>query len=177
MAYYCHLDSANRIEGTNLQLYSLEKAAVEWNSLLDFVNEPYSFNANSMMERIAFTISCLGLSLSQLIGQNSQSENGNRIPSPSVLLPNLLEEITDDETLERLTALFNNFLIYYNAIRHFGNVKHSIVEELTLDKLDDFRKMTIEIWDIIISRFRQDDESELDGFTSIKEIIYFKDID
>jgi len=177
MAYYCHLDSANRIEGTNLQLYSLEKVAEEWNALLDFANEPDSLNTNSLAERIAFTINCLGLSLSQLIGQNSPSANGNRIPPPSILLPNLLREITDDETLEKLIGVFNDFLVYYNAIRHFGNVKHTIVEELTLDKLDYFRRMTIEIWDIIISKYRQDNESELEGFTSISEIVIFENID
>jgi hypothetical protein len=177
MAYFCHLDSANRIDGTNLQLYSLEKAAEEWNTLLGFVNEPDYFNTNSMAERIAFIISCLGLSLSQLIGQNSPSGNGKRIPSPSILLPNLLEEITDDETLERLIGMFNDFLVYYNAIRHFGNVKHAVVEELTLEKLDYFRIMTIEIWDIIISKYRQDNESELEGFSSIREIVHFKNID
>jgi len=37
--------------------------------------------------------------------------------------------------------------------------------------------MTIEIWDIIISKYREDNESDLEGFTSINEIIYFKDID
>lgn len=177
MAYYCHLDSANRIEGTNLQLYSLEKAAEEWNLLLEFVNNPDSYNTNSKVERIAFTISCLGLSLSQLIGQNCNSENSNRIPSPSVLLPNLLQEITDNETIERLIGHFDNFLIYYNAIRHFGTIKHSIIEELTLEKLDNFCRMTIEIWDIIISKYRQNNESELEGFTSINEIVFFNDID
>ena len=73
--------------------------------------------------------------------------------------------------------MFNDFLVYYDAIRHFGNVKHTIVEELTLEKLDYFRRMTIEIWDIIISKYRQDNESELDGFSSISEIVYFKNID
>jgi hypothetical protein len=39
MTYYCQLDSANRLDDTNLQLYSLEKAAQEWNSLVELVNE------------------------------------------------------------------------------------------------------------------------------------------
>ena len=176
MAYYCHLDSANRIDGTNLQLYSLEKAATEWNELLDLINEPYPLNANSVVERIAFIINCLGLSLSQLIGQNSPSSNRGRIESPSKLLPKVLEEISDKTTRERITDEFNDFLVYYDAIRHFGKVKQNSVDKLTIEKLDFFRKMAIEIWDIIISKYRQDEENEIDDFASISEIVYFESI-
>ena len=176
MTYYCHLDSANRIDGTNLQLYSLEKAAEEWNELLNIVNEPDFLNSNSLAERITFIINCFGLSLSQLIGQNSPSLNSNRIESPSKLLPKVLKGISDDATQERLKSEFKDFLVYYNAIRHFGKVKYKSVDELTLEKLDYFRRMTIEIWDIVISKYRQDKGNDIGEFSSISEIVYFKNI-
>ena len=121
-------------------------------------------NSNSTAERITFIINCLGLSLSQLIGQNSPSLNRNRIESPSKLLPKVLKGISDNATYEKLKSDFNNFLVYYDAIRHFGKIKHKSVNQLTLEKLDYFRKMTIEIWDIIISKYRQDKENEIGEF-------------
>lgn len=176
MTYYCHLDSANRVENTNLQLYSLERAAKEWNKLVNLVNESGSENVNSLAERITFITNCFGLSLSQLIGQNSPSSNNKRIESPSKLLPKLLKGISDDVTQERLNREFKDFLVYYDAIRHFGKIKYKSIDELTLDKLDYFRKITIEIWDLVISKYRQDKGNEIEDFSSVSEIVYFKNI-
>jgi hypothetical protein len=36
--------------------------------------------------------------------------------------------------------------------------------------------MTIEIWDLFISKYRQDKESDIDEFSSISEVIYFENI-
>lgn len=176
MTYYCHLDSANTVEDTNLQLYSLEKAAKEWNELIELVNEIGIERVNCLAERMTFIINCFGLSLSQLIGQNSPPSNGKKIESPSKLLPKLLKGISDDVTQERLESDFKDFLIYYDAIRHFGKVKYKSIDELTLAKLDHFRCMTIEIWDLVISKYRQDKENNIEEFSSISEIVYFENI-
>lgn len=176
MTYYCRLDSANRIEATNLQLYSLEKAAKEWNDLIELVNEIGIENVDCLSERMTFIINCFGLSISQLIGQNCPPSNSNRIESPSKLLPKMLKGIADNVTQERLESDFKDFLVYYDAIRHFGKVKYKSIDELTLTKLDHFRCMTIEIWDLVISKYRQNKENNIEEFSSISEIVYFENI-
>ncbi len=82
MAYYCHLYSELDLEHTNLQLYSLKKAADGWNELLDAVEESGVEQVNHLTERLAFILSCLGLSLSQLIGQNCPSPDKERMDQP-----------------------------------------------------------------------------------------------
>lgn len=177
MTYYCHLDSAYNLEDTNLQLYSLEKAADEWNELVDIVNEVGVDRVNYLKERLAFITNCFGLSLSQLIGQNSPSSNNNRMEPPSKLFPNLLRGTdSDDVTKERLKSEFEDFLNYYDAIRHFGKVKYKSMDELTLAKLDYFRSMTIEIWNLVISKYRKDEGNDIEEFSSISEFIYFKEL-
>lgn len=175
MRYYCHLDSSFNFDDTNLQLYSLKKAADEWNELIETINKVGIKNVDFMKERLTFITSCLGLSLSQLIGQNSPTQNKDWMGPPKKLFPRLLIEIdVDDETKEKLKKEFVDFLDYYDAIRHFGEVKYKSVDELTLAKLDCFRSMTIEIWDLFISKYRQDKESDIDEFSSISEVIYFE---
>ncbi|MCK9208143.1 MAG: hypothetical protein M0P66_13615 [Salinivirgaceae bacterium] len=175
MTYYCHLDSANNLEDTNLQLYSLRKAAVEWNELVDLINEAGVERVDYLKERLAFITNCFGLSLSQLIGQNSPSTNKNRMEPTSKLFPNLLIGTDfDDVTQENLKSDFEDFLNYYDATRHFGKVKYKSIDELTLAKLDYFRNMTIEIWNLVISKFRKDEGNDIEEFTSISDIVYFE---
>ncbi len=177
MRYYCHLDSSLNFEDTNLQLYSLKKAADEWNELINKINEVGIENVDFLKERLTFITSCLGLSLSQLIGQNSTSLNKDWTEPPSKLFPILIKGIdVKDVTKAKLEKVFANFLIYYNAIRHFGESKYKSVDELTLSKLDCFRSMTIEIWDLVISTYRLKKENEIDEFSSISEVVYFEDI-
>ena len=73
MNYFCHLDSSGDLEHTNLQLYSLMKAADAWNELLNGVTDTGLNGVNYLRERLTFIVSCLGLSLSQLMGQNCPS--------------------------------------------------------------------------------------------------------
>lgn len=177
MRYYCHLDSANDIEDTNLQLYSLRKAAEEWNDLLGIVNERGIENVDYLTERITFITNCLGLSISQLLGQNFSSSSMDRIESPSKLFQMLLNDssmATPEQ--EKLDQIFIDFLCYYDAIRHFGKVKYDLIDELTLSKLNSFRVMTIEIWDIVISQYRQKKENDIQEFSSIGEIINFENL-
>jgi len=71
-------------------------------------------------------------------------------------------------------------MTYYAAIRHFGKVKddknYKSVDKLTLAKLDDFQRMTIEIWDLVIAIYRKDKENDIDEFSSISEVVYFEKI-
>ena len=176
MTYYCHLDSVFNLQDTNLQLYSLKKAAEEWNGLIYEINEVGCDGVNCLKERLVFITNCFGLSISQLIGQNSPSST-SRIDSPSKLLPNLLKGTdSDDVTQKRLKSQFVEFLKYYDALRHFGKTKYNLIEELTLTKLDHFRSLTIEIWNLIITKYRKDKKNDIDDFSSISELICFKEI-
>ena len=178
MRYYCHLDSSGKLGDTNLQLYSLRKAAYEWNKLVYKVNEAGVKKVNCLKERLAFITNCFGLSLSQLIGQNSPSSDKNRMEPMSKLFPNLIKGTDlDDMTQEKLKSVFEDFLNYYDAIRHFGKVKYKSIDELTLPKLDYFRSMTIEIWDLVISKYRQDEGNDIEEFSSISEFVYFEELD
>ena len=176
MTYYCHLNSDNSIGDTNLQLHSLRKAAENWKELVDEVNEVGVERVDFFKERLAFITNCFGLSLSQLIGQNSPPSN-NRMDPLSKMFPNLLNGTDlDDVTKEELKRDFEDFLNYYDAIRHFGKVKYKSMDELTLYKLDNFRNMTIRIWNLVISKYRNDEENEIEEFSSISEIIYFEEL-
>lgn len=175
MSYYCHIDSSLNIENTNLQLYSLQKASTEWNELINEVKENGLKQVVSIKEKLTFIINCLGLSISQLIGQNSPPASNKRMDSPRNMFLTLISEMNSDETTkERLIRDFNEFTLYYNATRHFGKVKYDIIDNLTIDKLHSFKNMTIQIWDLVISKYRMDEENLIDSFSSIGDVIYFE---
>ena len=180
MKYYCYIDSSINLEDTNLQLYSLRKAAEEWNVLSDLVKKD---GVDYSTERLTFIVNCLGLSLSQLLGQNCPSPDKKEMEMPGKLLSGLLNRLSVDRlTRRRLNREFRDFLNYYAAIRHFGKVKddknYKSIDELTLAKLDCFRSMTIEIWDLVISMYRQDEGNDIDEeFSSISEVVYFEELD
>jgi hypothetical protein len=178
MTYYCRIDSSLDLEDTNLQLYSLQKAADEWNSLIKLINNNGINDVKYFKERLVFITNCFGLSLSQLIGQNNPHPDKEVLGQPGDLFSNLLNQSNLDRiTKNRLNKAFRDFLTYYSDIRHFGIVKedrkYKSIDKLTIDKLDSFRRLTIEIWDIIISLYRKDEKNEIEEFTSISDIIYF----
>ncbi len=179
--YYCHLDSSGNIESTNLQLYSLQQAANSWNELLKFMADEGEVGDDNFKERLAFILSCLGLSLSQLLGQNCPSPEKDKMDQPGDMLGSLLKRFhTERITRRRLNSTFQDFLAYYNAIRHFGRNKdeknYRTLDLLTLIELDRFRRMTINIWDVIIAMFRSDKGNELDEIPSITKAIWFRDL-
>jgi hypothetical protein len=181
MKYYCKLDSSGSITDTNLQLYSLIKASDEWNELISVVKEDGVENVNMMTERLSFIVLCFGLSLAQLMGQNIPYPQNDEIEQPDKLLSNLMNRSkTDRITKNRLNSIFREFLVYYGAIRHFGKTKddkkYLSVDKLTLSELNRFRKMTIEIWDLIIEMYRKDKENDLEEIHSITEIVHFIEI-
>jgi hypothetical protein len=181
MRYFCHLDSAGNIEDTNLQLFSLIKAAEEWNEIISIMQKDEITGINNLIERLSFIVTCFGLSLSQLMGQNCSSPNDQELNQPDILLSNLLNSATTDRIKKnRLKSMFRDFLVYYGAIRHFGktkdNNKYLTLEKLTLSEVNRFKKMTIEIWDLIIDMHRKDKEHDLEEIPSIGEIVHFKEL-
>lgn len=179
MNYFCHLDSSDDLEHTNLQLYSLKKAADAWNELLDDVTDAGLDDVDYLRERLTFIVSCLGLSLSQLMGQNCPSPDKEKIDQPGELLSNILNRTSVDRTTKRLlNSTFGDFLKYYGAIRHFGrnldDENYEVVRKLTISELDRFIKMTIQIWDLVIGIYRHDKENEIDDdISSVSNIVSF----
>ncbi len=118
MAYYCYRDSPPGVGNTNLQLYSLQQAAYSWNEAVEMESDP---TAEHVTERLAFILNALGLSLSQLLGQNCPSPETKKIDEPSKLLRAVLKRASVAETTRsRLESTFKCFLSYYDALRHFG---------------------------------------------------------
>jgi len=90
MRYYCHL-AADGVDSTNLQLYALEQAARCWNELAeDQVRYPSAEDIPYYTERLAFILSCFGLSLTQLLGQNVPSREKKKMDQAGDLLTALL---------------------------------------------------------------------------------------
>jgi len=151
MVFYCCFGSpSTEFNDVNLQLFSLKKAAENWNELVYWINTKGT--VNQQKERLVFILNCLGLSLTQLLGQSNPYLGEEDIPSPYKLLISIMKYNKNDRVKRREMAIkFKEFLIYYNSIRHFGKNKnenkYKIIDQLTLEKLDQFRKLTIDIWD------------------------------
>lgn len=100
---------------------------------------------------------------------------------PGVLLSDVLKRAhVDRTTRRRLTTTFSSFLSYYGAVRHFGKIEgeasYRKIDQLTLVKLDLFRQMTIDIWDVVIAMYRKDKENEFEEFKSISEVVEFREL-
>jgi|FLOH01.1.fsa_nt_gi hypothetical protein len=182
MHYFCYLDSSGDLEHTNLQLYSLREAADAWNELLDAVSDTGLDGVDHLRERLAFIVSCFGLSLSQLMGQNCPSPDKEKMDQPGELLSSLLNRTSVDRTTRRLlNSTFGDFLKYYGAIRHFGrNIddrNYEMVQRLTISELDRFRKMAIQIWNLVLGIYRQDKENDIDDdVSSVTGVVWFNQL-
>jgi hypothetical protein len=58
-------------------------------------------------------VALLGLSISQLLGQNTQSRNKEKIDAPGALLEAFLKQPPIDRTERRLISTFSEFIKYY----------------------------------------------------------------
>jgi hypothetical protein len=176
MYHYCRLASPPDSVNTNLQLFSLKQAAKYWNECIDLAGDGEIHNVEQGTERIVFILSCLGLSLSQLLGQNCPSPEKVKIDQPDKLLAALLVGTSIPKTSKtRLNHAFKEFLSHYDAVRHFGrngDERHyRMLDQLTLKKLDQFRRTALEIWDVIITM--PGNEIEL---KSISEVVKFNEL-
>jgi hypothetical protein len=181
MSYYCHLSSPTSINDTNLQLYSLLQGANDWNDLVSLIEKGEVGGVDHLKERLVFILSCFGLSLTQLLGQNIPSPDKDKIDHPK----NLLDDILARSNIEKrrrdyLKGTFHDFLGYYDTLRHFGKnrneQKYRQIDELTMKELKRFRDMTIEIWNVVIAMYKNDDENDLGGITSVTEVVWFYDL-
>ena len=139
MPYYCQYQSAGSLpHTTNLQLYSLQQAANSWNPLVTEFMALGEDGVYALKERQAFVVNCLGLSLSQLLGQNSSSPDKQKMDQLNSILK---RSHVDRTTRHRLKNTFEEFLKYYGSTRHFGKNKdeknYRRIEKLTMKELDD----------------------------------------
>ena len=165
---FCHLTTGG--PETNLQLYSLFRAWKDCQKLKE--NPPDS--PGKERERCAFIVNNLALSLAQLLGQNVPSER-ERVDEPPKLLRRLLEDAAlDRATVERISKGATELWAFYNAIHHFGQTpnrtKHEQVSTLDAPKTQGLLELTIEIWDLVIRRARQQG-ADLDDFDSVGDIL------
>lgn len=181
MRYYCRRESAASALKTNLQVYSLGQAAKGWNDLEQAIAAVGYKGVDHFIERLAFILACLGLSLSQLLGQNSSSPEKDRIDQPGALLSKTLTSSHADQTTRRrLNSTFQEFIRYYDSVRHFGrnrDEKHyRTIDGLTVQKLARFCLMTLEVWDVVLASYRDDDQNDLREIRSISELVQFRNL-
>jgi hypothetical protein len=181
MRYYCHL-ATDGVDSTNLQLYSLQQAAQCWNELAQY-RASYSSTEDipHYRERLAFILSCFGLSLTQLLGQNVASGGKKKMAHVGDLLAELLVQASVDRaTKSKINKAFQEFLPFYNAVRHLGDSgngeKYRKLDELTISHLDRFRQMTLQIWDTAIAMYQKDSENDIHVET-ISEAVFFEELD
>jgi len=115
-------------------------------------------------EQCVVVIDLLGLSLSQLLGQNVRIA-AEHVPSLKKLLGKVLDRfLPESESRETLEAGFHNFKVDYDACRHFGQPKHETVTSISLKKTRKHVRLALRIWDTICSQVSQD-------YTGIEEIL------
>jgi len=92
----------------------------------------------------------------------------------------LARSCVDRATKSRLKKTFEEFLLYYDSARHFGKnrdeEKYRTINRLTLQELNRFRCMTIEVWDVVIEIFRDDAPDDFRNFGSISEAVQFENL-
>jgi hypothetical protein len=166
---YAHCESEGLV--TNLQLHSLRRAACDLKELARLRMEYDDDRVPEQKERLVFILSCLGLSLSQLLGQQWSEERG-KVPAMSKLLDEVLSRSSlRGETEQcRLRDKFDDLVTYYDASRHFGKSKHQIVDSLTFEMLDNFVDTTLAVWGLIIAGYRSDSQHDIEEFSIAEEV-------
>lgn len=147
--YYCYRESWGC--STNLQLWSLYVAYKQWQELERFMAENESERSieSRIREQCVVIISLLGLSVSQLLGQNAPDQN-NRVPPPRILLPKVLDRLSvEKRRRDELEEEFRIFIEDYDACRHFGAIKHDIVTAIDMKKTEKYVDLCLSIFNAI----------------------------
>lgn len=161
MAHYYHLDSSG--EETNLQLYSLRQAKKYWKEL----NTDYmEFGEDTVLlkERLVFILSSIGLSISQLLGQNDPIlTDANRYPIQ------IFNAFVDEHELDQeLKTKFEKFNYFYNGCRHFRKTisgsEYTKIDQITFEVAKDCFSFGLEVWKTVIGVYRNEQDSDLEEF-------------
>ncbi|WP_431023944.1 hypothetical protein [Halomonas sp. H5] len=158
MIRYYHLDSSG-CEDTNLQLYSLKQAKLQWDELERKVSNVGL--VSNLHERCVFIIIILGVSISQLLGQNNPYPS-NRVPTPKDIFKSLVQKHSLSDTL---ISEFENFIDAYNSCRHFGlttdGSRHAQVSKFTYEETLNLYNFGLKVWDVVISIYKKDPDNDL----------------
>lgn len=161
MSHYYRLDSSG--EDTNLQLYSLRQAREYWTELQTDYAE-HGERTQRLKERCVFILATLGLSISQLLGQNNPSA-GKKVPSPLQIFRDIVATHHLDPAL---TTQFERFNHFYNGCRHFGLTTtgsgYNRVDQVTFASARDCFEFGMKVWRTVIDVYRGQEGSDLEEF-------------
>ena len=159
MHRYYFIDTSG--EDTNLQLYSLKQAKLQWAALQHDLK--LGDDVEHFHERCVFLICTIGLSVSQLLGQNNPAPS-KRVPSPKDIFDSFVDIHGLDPTLK---LKLKEFADAYDHCRHFGltsdGSRHWQVSQVTLDKTRELYETGLLIWETVIEVFRLDPQNQLDA--------------
>lgn len=154
--------------GTNLQLHSLRQAWRLWKNLQpkkDFLR------SSRITERCVVIIDLLGLSISQLLGQNLSSSLKRRVPSLINLWNSFLGmDRLPKEKKKKIDNRFQEFSAFYDDCRHFGVSKHDKMDKLTFEAPAGYVELSLDIWDAVCDYFKASDHAALQ-FRSVRDIL------
>lgn len=159
MKRYYHLTSDG--PDTNLQLHSLRQAYKYWEALkADVAAEP-NFVVD-FHERCVFVVCTMGLSVSQLLGQNVPVPTVH-VPSPTKIFQSIVREHRLDESL---LSKFAKFIEIYDQCRHFGlttdGTRHHQVSQVELAATEEHFNFGLEVWRQVINVYRTDRANDLE---------------
>lgn len=160
--YYYRRESGGAF--TNLQMYSRRVARRMWRRLeADYARD--GENTDNLKERCAFILSAMGLSVSQLLGQNNPTEPNDpeRLPQPLGVLKALEAEYGLDS---QLVADFERFVGFYDAIRHFGvtpgGSKHRKLDDLSFAVAREGFNTCEHVWRAVLRIHQREFGADLD---------------
>lgn len=158
MAHYYYVTTDG--PDTNLQLYSLRQAHRYWSRLTADVAE--GSYVEDFQERCVFVVCTIGLSISQLLGQNNPAPTA-RVPPPSEIFESLVQKHNLDAAL---LPRFTEFIHAYDHCRHFGitddHRRHHDVDRITLDRTKALYEFGLLVWKLVIEAYKHDTSNELD---------------
>ncbi|TGQ12131.1 MULTISPECIES: hypothetical protein [unclassified Mesorhizobium] len=157
---------------TNLQLYSLVQAQRYWNGLVaDHLERKDA--TEDLIERCVFIVATLGLSISQLLGQNDPAPRAGRIAAPKDIWRRFASRhnVVDVSTVE-----FDQFIDIYDACRHFGvspdDFAHARLEPLDLDATRRWYELAHRVWFEVMKALRADPQNVIEevDIDSLKDL-------
>ncbi|MEK6878245.1 MAG: hypothetical protein AABY22_01485 [Nanoarchaeota archaeon] len=171
MKYFFYLDTGGE-SCSNLQLYSLTQAIKYFNEVTIKYNKTGK-DSPALIESYVFIISCLGLSISQLLGQNYSKKEKN-IPKLGPIFSDILqrEKKIKKRRKKIITKNFDDLIYSYNKCRHFGitidDSTHKTILNLTYAKTKKYVKITYFLWDLIIKIISKNPDHRLEDLYLLK---------
>jgi hypothetical protein len=172
--YYLHdSDGAH----TNLQLYSLKKALECWEEIQDLVQDGKPDGSPQLRERCAFALAAMGLSVSQLLGQNVRDLKEDWVDSPEKVFEALAGH---HEFHSGLVEDCKRFFTAYKDVRHFGRTvsgnRHRAIDDLSLEETRQHMETGRAVWMAVIAAHGKEPKSDLVAFSfdsvTDDEIVY-----